>query len=101
MLNLTDIHALTGFVRDPKSHITRLRETGRPEVLTVNGEARLVVQDVAAYQKLLDEVQQAEDAKIIRERLDEVKRGEPGIPLDEALAQIAERLGIEPTPEGR
>ena len=98
VVNLSDIHPLTGFLRNHKAHIQRLSETGKPEVLTVNGEARVVVQDAAAYQKLLDQVQLAEDVRIIRERLADVKRGEPGVPLDEAMQQIGERLGIEPTP---
>ena len=50
MVQLTDIHSLTGFLRDHKAHLERLAATGRPEVLTVNGKARVVVQDAASYQ---------------------------------------------------
>lgn len=100
MVDLTNIHPMTGFLRDHKAHLARLAESGKPEVLTVNGAARVVVQDVAAYQKLLDQVELAEDIRIIRERLADVKRGAPGVPLDEAMRQIGEQLGIEPTPQG-
>ena len=99
MVDLTNIHPMTGFLRDHKAHLARLAESGKPEVLTVNGTAKVVVQDVAAYQKLLDQVEIAEDIRIIRERLADVKRGVPGVPLDEAMRQIGEQLGIEPTPQ--
>lgn len=99
MVNLTDIHALSGFVRDPKGHIERLSETGKPEVLTVNGEARVVVQDVAAYQEILELAEEARTHAAIRQSLAEMERGET-VPLEDAMEQIRERLGIEPTPKG-
>jgi hypothetical protein len=37
----------------------RLKLSGRPEVLTINGKAELVVQDAAAYQRLLEAVERA------------------------------------------
>ena len=52
-----DIHALTDFKRQTPEFLTRLRATGRPIVLTVNGRPELVVQDVAAYQALLDKLE--------------------------------------------
>ncbi len=92
MLNLNDIHPLTGFLRDHKAHLERLKETGRPAVLTVNGSARVVVQDVAAYQRLLELVDTLETEQIVRERLREIAAGEPGVPAKEALAQARARL---------
>ena len=41
MVQLSDIHPITDFTRRTKEYIERLKETGKPEVLTVNGEARL------------------------------------------------------------
>lgn len=100
MVDLTNIHPMTGFLRDHKAHLQRLAETGKPEVLTVNGSAKVVVQDVAAYQKLLDQLELGEDIRVIRERLADAKSGTPGVPLDEAMRQVGEELGIEPTPQG-
>jgi hypothetical protein len=53
MIRVQDILSLTEFHRHTKLHMKRLHATGRPEILTVNGKAKLVVQDAAAYQKLL------------------------------------------------
>jgi hypothetical protein len=38
----------------------QLRESGRPMVVTVNGNAQVVVQDASSYQKLLDRVEAIE-----------------------------------------
>ena len=49
-----DIGSLTDFNRNTKAHLKRLRRTGRPELLTVNGKAEVVVQSASAYQRLLN-----------------------------------------------
>ena len=54
-LDLNDIRSVTDFQRNAKAHITRLRKTKAPMVLTTNGSASVVVQDATAYQALLDE----------------------------------------------
>jgi len=88
MVHLNDIHSLTSFLRDHKAHIERLRETGRPEVLTVNGKARVVVQDAEAYQKLLELLEEASADSVIRAGLDSIARGEPGIPAEKAIREL-------------
>ena len=55
-IRIQDIASLTDFHRNSTAHCKRLRLSGRPQVLTVNGKAVLVVQDAAAYQKLLESV---------------------------------------------
>jgi prevent-host-death family protein len=75
MVNLTDIHSLTDFQRNVKDHLKHLKETGRPEILTVNGKAAVVVQDAESYQRLLDLVEQAEAVEGIQRGLNDVKRG--------------------------
>ena len=48
-----DIGSLTDFTRNTKAHLKRLRRTGRPELLTVNGRAEVVVQNASAYERLI------------------------------------------------
>lgn len=48
-----DIHSMTDFKHRTSDFVARLKQTGRPLVLSTNGRAEVVVQD-AAYQKLLD-----------------------------------------------
>lgn len=72
MIDLGDIRSLTHFIRNSKAHVERLRETGRPEVLTVNGEAAIVVQDARAYQRILDALEGAPEFPG-RRNLDQLK----------------------------
>ena len=54
MIRPEDIGSLTDFARNTKAHLQRLRRTGRPELLTVNGKAEVVVQNAVAYQRLIE-----------------------------------------------
>jgi len=54
MIRPEDIGSLTDFARNTKAHLQRLRRTGRPQLLTVNGKAEVVVQNAAAYQRLIE-----------------------------------------------
>lgn len=90
MIQLRDIYSLTDFQRKTREHIERLKATGRPEVLTVNGRAEVVVQDADSYERLLEVVERAEAIVGIRLGLDSMHRGE-GRPVAEALRSIAER----------
>jgi hypothetical protein len=58
-IRVQDIASLTDFHRNSKVHWIRLKRSGRPAVLTINGKAELVVQDAAAYQRLLETVERA------------------------------------------
>jgi len=66
MLNLSNIHSVTDFQRNPKGILGKLKESKSPIVLTVNGKAALVVQDAESYQAMLDKVQAAEAFEAIR-----------------------------------
>lgn len=93
MINLRNIRSLSDFQRNAKEHIKRLKKTGKPEVLTVNGQAELVVQDAASYQKLLDMLDRLDAIDAIAEGLRQADRGE-GIPLEEFDAKMRKKYGI-------
>jgi PHD/YefM family antitoxin component YafN of YafNO toxin-antitoxin module len=90
MIDLKEIHPLTDFQRNTKAHLKRLKETGRPQVLTINGRAELVVQDAEAYQKLLEAVDRAEALEGIRRGLEDVKAGRTR-PLAKAMEDLGRR----------
>jgi len=90
MISLTDIHSLTDFQRNAKAYLTRIKRSGRPVVLTVNGKAAAVVHDAAGYQKLLDALDRADAVEGIQRGLASMKRGE-GRPLKEALAELGRK----------
>lgn len=81
MIALQDIRSLTDFQRNTKTHLKRLKATGRAEVLTVNGKAELIVQDAAAYEETLDAI------RGIQRGLDAMKAGS-GKPYRQVLDEI-------------
>ena len=95
MIQLNDIHSLTDFQRNAREHIERLKQTGRPEVLTVNGAAEIVVQDAASYQKLLDALDRAEAIEGIRRGLEDMEAGR-GRPAKEFFEGLREKHNITP-----
>jgi PHD/YefM family antitoxin component YafN of YafNO toxin-antitoxin module len=97
MIQLKNIRSLSDFQRNTKSAIKRLRKTGQPEVLTVNGKASLVVQDAESYQKLFDDADLADSLQHIRQAIRQAERDE-GRPMREALEEMAARKGIRLKP---
>jgi len=95
MVNIRDIYSLSEFQRNAREHIRRLKESGRPVVLTVNGRAELVVQDAESYQALIDALDRAEAVAGIRAGLASVARGE-GRGAREALEELRRRHDIKP-----
>ena len=87
MVHVEDIYSLTDFQRHTKEHIERLKQTGRPEVLTVNGKAEVIVQDAASYQKLLELLDSIEALEGIRQGLESMHRGE-GRPAAEVFQHL-------------
>jgi prevent-host-death family protein len=63
-----DIHSLSTFKRDTSKLMRLMKKTKEPVILTVNGKAALVVQDVGSCQQLLD-------AKERMEAIDGIRRG--------------------------
>jgi prevent-host-death family protein len=102
MLNLENgIDSLTNFKRQTAAYLARLHKSGEPVVLTVNGKAQVVIQDAAAYQKLVEaaaRIDREETIAAIREGLADVKAGRTK-PARAALKALARKYGITPTGE--
>ena len=76
MLDITkDIQSLTTFRRRSGDFIKQLKKSKRPVVLTVKGKAAAIVQDAAAYQRLLDIAASADAGEGLRQGLDDVAHG--------------------------
>ncbi len=91
MIAMQDIRSLTDFQRNTKTHLRRLKHTGRPEVLTVNGKAELIVQNAAAYEETLDAI------RGIQRGLDEMAAGK-GEPARKVLDRIRAKYRIPRSP---
>ena len=71
----------------------RLKKTKRPIILTVNGKPEAVVQDAAAYQRLLDIAAEADVNEAIRQGLEDVREGRTR-PAHEVFAELRREYGI-------
>jgi len=89
MFQSSDIHTVTEFSRKPAEHIKRLSESKRPEILTVNGKAAVVIQDAETYEKMASMADYAESIQNIRQAM-----SEQGRPLDEFTTEFEARHGI-------
>lgn len=60
MVSIENIHSLTDFRHNAKKYVEQLQTTKSPLVLTVNGEAAIVVEDAQAFQATQDRLRQLE-----------------------------------------
>ena len=75
MISLKDIESLTAFKRNTNEYVKKMKKSGNPLVLTVNGKAELVVQDAESYQRMLEILDRAETIEAVREGLESVSQG--------------------------
>ena len=71
-----DIQSLSTFKRNTSKFVRQMKRTRQPLVLTVNGKASLVVQDVESYQELMAAKERMEAIAGIRRGLESMKRNQ-------------------------
>jgi|SRR5271166_154538 len=91
------IHSLSAFKQRTTEFVERLKATGDPIVLTINGKAAVVVQDSESYQKLLDIAEHSRVLDGIREGLEDMNAGRT-ISLDDFRKHVEQKLTIRRTP---
>ena len=82
------IKSLTDFLRNSKDHISKLKKTGKPQILTVNGEASVVVQDAESYAQMADLAEIARQDQRLQSALDHFQSGKKGIPAKDVLKEV-------------
>jgi prevent-host-death family protein len=91
MLDLAnDIRSMSDFKRKTSELLDRLKKTGHPLVLTINGRAKVVVQDAEAYQELLDRV---ETIEALQRSFADVRAGRTK-PARDVFARLRRKHGI-------
>lgn len=93
MIRATDIHSLTDFTRNAKAYIQHVKVTQNPMAITINGDAEVVIQDVASYQNMMDELAQVRFVAAVRESEASVKAGRVQ-DVDAAFADIRNELDL-------
>jgi prevent-host-death family protein len=74
MISLKDSESLTAFKRNATEYVKKIKKSGNPLVLTVNGKAELIVQDAESYQRMLVLLDRAETIEAVREGLESVRQ---------------------------
>jgi PHD/YefM family antitoxin component YafN of YafNO toxin-antitoxin module len=97
---------MSDFVRNPKAHVARMKQTRTPEVLTINGRAEVVVLDTETFENLMDRLQSMETMASLRAHLEQRRKNAPSsVPISEdeiqrsqavmqELVEETERLGL-------
>lgn len=88
-----DIHSLSDFKRNTGTFVSQMRRSGHPLVLTINGKAELVVQDAAAYQQLLDEIDELQAIEGIKSGLADAEAGRV-TELDDFASEFRKKNGL-------
>ena len=108
MLDTRQIHSMSDFLRNHKTHVARLKKTRTPEVLTVNGRAELVVLDTETYESMVEQLNYHQEIEVaaLRDHMAQArKNAPPQEPITEAeiersqaamreLVEETERLGL-------
>ena len=88
-----DTESLSTFKRDTAKIVRRLKKTGQPIVLTVDGKPELVVQDAESYWKLVEAVERMETVRGIGRGLESVKQN-AGKPAERFFEEFFAEKGI-------
>jgi hypothetical protein len=91
MIELANIRSLSDFQRHTKQHLSHIKRSGSPLVLTVNGKAEVVVQDARSYQKLLDLLEEGSVVVTLRSRLGSLRKGAKARPFADALEDLGKK----------
>jgi PHD/YefM family antitoxin component YafN of YafNO toxin-antitoxin module len=93
MIRTDDIRKLSDFRQNATAHLDRLADTGRVEVLTVNGEARGVIMSPKVYDDLAEKAALVDNLAAINRSLEDIQAGRVK-DAREAMREIATKYGI-------
>jgi prevent-host-death family protein len=91
MINLKDIESLTAFKRNTTEYVKKIKRSGNPLVLTVNGKAEIIVQDAESYQRMVEMIDRVETIEAVREGLESVRQGKT-MSLDEFDKELRKKI---------
>ena len=92
-IDLQQIHTLTDFLRNHKEHIARIKKTGAPAILTINGKAEIVMVNAESYQSIIKKLQQIETIEAIRIGLKAAEDGDVK-PAEQVFLEMKSKYGL-------
>lgn len=91
MISLKYIESLTAFKRNTAEYVKKIKKSGNPLVLTINGKAEIVMHDVESYRRMLELIDRAETVGAVREGLESARRGKT-MSLDRFDKELRKRI---------
>ena len=88
---INGLGSLADFQARTEEYLARMKETGDPLVLSIDGKEELVVQDSASYQKLVERAGRAEPTDALQASIDDFRAGRV-VPAEEMLAEMRKIL---------
>jgi len=92
MVRIEKVSPLTDFKRNTAKFRARMKKSGQPELLTVEGRGEIVVQDAAAYQKMVDALERADTLESIRRGIEDESAGRTR-PMEDVVADLRRKYG--------
>lgn len=89
-----DIQSLSVFKRDTSKFLKQMKRTGQPIVLTVNGKAAAVVQDVDSFDEDFQDWDRRDRIASVKKGIKDMKAGRTK-PASEAFREFEEKHGIK------
>lgn len=93
MISLKDIESLTAFKRNTAEYVKKMKKSGKPLVLTVNGKVEIIVQDAGSYQRMIELLDRAETLKAGQKGLKSVRQGKT-MSLDEFDKEMRKKIRV-------
>jgi PHD/YefM family antitoxin component YafN of YafNO toxin-antitoxin module len=97
-VHVSDSESFANFAGDPTRYLERMRKSGEPMLLTLEGQTAVVVQDAASYQRFLERVDRLEAIAAIKAGVQDIAAGRT-VPVRQAFEEMTRRLGLPPLPD--
>ena len=91
MYTTNDIYPVSDFNRKTSEHIKRVQETKKPEILTVNGKAAVVIVDPESYDKMAQNQELLQSLKNIAIANEQHENGQ-GKPAQQVFEELKSEL---------
>ena len=95
-MTTADIFPFSEHRRHLREHFDRVKETGRPLVITANGKADAVVLSPDQYDCLIADAEYARNLRLVQQSIEEFQHGR-GIPVEQVFAKVRKSLGMADT----
>ena len=92
----SDTCELSDFRQNAPVHLDQLAETGRVEILTVDGEAKGVVMAPHVFDRMADQIEQAEITAALRRGFADIAAGRVR-PAEEFYRELVAEFGLDLT----